>query len=186
MKFAPLIYLVAFFVLLLLVSACTPMEPSAATPSNDARVSETSEQQKQTEILATATHAAVDASTKNWDATAADDGLVVYPKLKDTNDETVKFEGVPLTVDMEIWTTKRDDNFNEVKDRMIYSGSGTITSWKDGNFLYNGGIKVPYTDIKAIASDSDYGQLYVKIHTPDAQVFEAKSLTGVRIKPEPV
>ena len=77
-----------------------------------------------------------------------------------------------------------DDNFKEVKDRMVYSGSGSIDSWKDGNFMFDGGIKVSFDDIKAVESDSDYGALFVKIHTPDGQVFEAKDIMGTRIKPE--
>ena len=108
---------------------------------------------------------------------------IVNPELKDASDDAVKFEGVELKVDMEIWTTKMNDNFKEVKDRKIYSGSGTIDSWKDGNFMFDGGIKVPFEDIKAGESDRDYGELYVKIYAND-KVYEAKSLMRVRIKPE--
>lgn len=167
------------------LAGCDTETGTVAQPSENSQVQEVSNEEVQAEILATATHASVDSSGgKNWDADLEDDGVIIYPELKDTNDETVKFEGVELPVDIEIWTTEMDDNFKEVKDRMVYSGSGSIDSWKDGNFMFDGGIKVSFDDIKAVESDSDYGALFVKIHTPDGQVFEAKDIMGTRIKPE--
>jgi len=167
------------------LAGCDTETGTTAQPSENSQVQEVSNEEVQAEILATATHASVDSSGgKNWDADLEDDGVIIYPELKDANDETVKFEGVELPVDIEIWTTKMDDSFKEVKDRMVYSGSGTIDSWKDGNFMFDGGIKISFDDIKAVESDSDYGALFVKIHTPDGQVFEAKDTMGIRIKPE--
>jgi|SRR3989344_6180045 len=165
------------------LSACESEQGSTASPNGDAQVEDKDNEQTQKEILTTAVTAFVDASSKNWDEDLQDDGIVVYPELKDTSGDSVKFEGVELNVDIEIWTTKMNDDYDEVKDRKIYSGSGTIDSWKDGNFMFDGGIKVPFEDIKAVESDSDYGTLYIKIPAND-KVYEAKSLMGVRIKPE--
>lgn len=170
---------------ILALVGCDSETGSVAQPSDNTQVQDISEEEKQMEILTTATYASVDSSGgRNWDADVEDDGVIIYPGLKDANDNTVKFEGVELKVDIEIWTTKMDDNFKEVKDRSIYSGTGTIDSWKDGNFMFDGGIKVSFDDIKAIESDSNYGALFVKIHTPDGRVFEAKDSLGIRIKPE--
>lgn len=71
-----------------------------------------------------------------------------------------------------------------MRDRLVYSGKSTIDSWKDGNFMFDGGIKVPFEEIKALSSDREYGELVVKIHTPDGKTYEAKESIGVRIKPE--
>jgi hypothetical protein len=180
------IYLVLTVLLIgvVFVSGCTAERGSIATPSEKSAIQTITEEQKQMEILANATHAAVDYMPKNWDADPEDDGILIYPELRDANDETVKFEGVELQVDITIWTTKYDYNLNEVKDRIVYSGTGTIDSWKDGNFLFDGGIKIPFTDIKVLPSDNEFGWVFVKIHTPDGKVYEAKG--DVRIKPEPV
>jgi hypothetical protein len=179
-------FIISFLLIgLFILPACESEKGSFAQSSENSKVQEISNQGKQAKILATATHASVDSSGgKNWDADLEDDGVIIYPELKDADNETVKFEGVELTVDIEIWTTKMDDNWKEVKDRLIYSGSGTIDSWKDGNFMFGGGIKISFEDIKAVESDKDYGELFIKIHTPDGKVFEAKDSMGIRIKPE--
>ena len=180
------IFLISILIMgLIALVGCDSETGSVAQPSENSQVQEISNEEKQAEILATATHAYVDSSGgKNWDADLEDDGVIIYPELKDANDDTVKFESVELPVDIEIWTTKMDDSFKDVKDRLVYSGSGTIDSWKDGNFMFDGGIKISFDDIKSIESDSDYGELFVKIHTSDGKVFEAKNLMGIRIKPE--
>lgn len=169
----------AIFLLIIVITAsgCTVEDKSTATSSQ--KTASVTEQQKQAEILAAATTASVDTMTKNWDADADDDGIIVHPELKDSKNETVKFENTELSVDVELWTTKYD-NFNEVKDRNIYSGVGKINSWKDGNFLYEGGIKIPFDEIKAVSSDSQYGMVFVKIHAPDGKIFEAKGSSAIK------
>ena len=168
---------------LVLVSGCVSSEGGSSATSSQTGVPDITEEEIQLELLATATHAGVDAMSKNWDADAEDDGIIVYPELKDENDETVKFEGIELDVDIEIWTTEFDENFDEVKDRLVYTGTGKIDSWKDGNFMFKGGIKVSFDDMTTVQSDDDYGLLLVKIHTPDDLSFEAES-GFARIQPD--
>lgn len=108
---------------------------------------------------------------KNWDADAEYDGLVVYPKLKNVKDEIVTWRDATLTVDIEIWTTKMDDKWNDQKDQLVYQGTGTIDNWKDGSFLDGGGIQVPFEQIK-VPSDKTMGWTYAKIHTPDGKTYE--------------
>ena len=123
-------------------------------------------------ILATAVSGSVMTMPKNWDADAEDDGIVVYPDLKDSSGGTVMFEGVELPVDIKIYTTKYTEDFKEVKDRLVYNGTATIDSWKDGNFFFEGGIKVPFEDIKTINSDDDYGPAYDTVTLPDGGTME--------------
>lgn len=173
---------------IIFISGCVEEEGEEAAPtkpSEGAEVPETiTEEEAQTELLATATHGSVMTMTKNWDADAEDDGIIVYPDLKDATGETVKFEGIELPIEIKIYTLKMDENWNEVKDRLVYSGSSTIDSWKDGNFMFEGGIKIPFEDIKAIESDEDYGAIYVTVTLPDGRTIESKEDFGVRIKPE--
>ncbi|MBI2548458.1 hypothetical protein HYW21_03845 [Candidatus Woesearchaeota archaeon] len=173
------ILIIGLFVLV----GCSGENGSTASPNENSQPEEKSNEHIQKEVLATAVKAYVDASSKNWDEDLQDDGIIVYPELKDASDNVVKFEGIELKVDIEIWTKKLNEDFKEVKDRNIYNGSGIIDTWKDGNFMFDGGIKIPFDDIKVIESDRDYGELYVKIHANE-KVYEAKSLMGVRIKPE--
>lgn len=182
MKISNILFLIIVVVGLFVLTGCDSEQGSTAIPNKEVNVEgKTNEVQK--EILSNAVTASVYAFSKNWDEDLEDDGIIVYPELKDASDDTVMFEGVELKVDIEVWTTKLNDNFKEVKDRLIYNGSGTIDSWKDGNPLFNGGIKVSFDDLEAVESDSDYGMLYVKIYAND-KVYEAKSPIGVRIKPE--
>jgi hypothetical protein len=80
------------------------------------------EESKQIELLATAVSGSVDTMTKNWDADAEYEGIVVYPDLKDSSGETVKFEGVELpgwvytTITLLGWRTiEARDEFARIK-----------------------------------------------------------------------
>ena len=164
------------------LAGCTEKEaPKYAKPSETIQETKVSEQQL--ELLKTVTHASIIVFTKNWDEDAEDDGLAVYITLKDENDEIVKFKGVKLPVEIEIYTKEFKD-FKPVKGRLVYKGTATITSWKDGNFLLSGGIRIPFEDIKATEADPEWGIIYVRVHLPDGRIIEAKEDLGVRIKPE--
>lgn len=174
------------------VAGCVSEEGDTAIPADQGgestkpveQVEKITEEDKQIELLATAVSGSVTTVPKNWDGDAEDDGIVVYPDLKDGSGETVKFEGVELPIEIKIYTTKLTDDFKEVNDRLVYSGTGTIDSWKDGNFFFNGGIKIPFEHINTVASDDDYGAIYTTVTLPDGRTIEAKEDFGVRIKPE--
>jgi len=160
----------------------TIKETDVAKPDNP-QVKEVDGKENQKEILSKATHASVNTISKNWDADAEDDGMIVFPDLKDENDNSIKFDGYELPVEIKIYTTKFE-NFKQVNDRLVYSGSGKIDSWKDGNFLMGGGIKIPFDDIQVKASDSQYGAILISIALPDGRKMEAKSNLGVAIRPQ--
>ncbi|MBN1786671.1 MAG: hypothetical protein JW825_06785 [Candidatus Methanofastidiosa archaeon] len=119
----------------------------------------------------TVTHATVMALAKNWDADAEHDGIIVYPDLKDAENKSVRWSDTELTVDIKLYTTRLNENLQIVKDKIAYSGTGTIDSWKDGNILYSGGIRVPFDDITNY--DMALGICLVTIHTPIGD-FEAE------------
>ena len=135
------------------MAGCAKKEaPKYAKPSET--IQETAVSEQQLELLKTVTHASIMVFTKNWDEDAEDDGLAVYITLKDANDETVKFRGVSLPVEIEIYT-KEYESGKPVKGRFVYKGTATITSWKDGNFLLSGGIRIPFEDIKTTEADPE-------------------------------
>jgi len=185
--------IIVLVVLVFLLTGCVEREPpKSAKPyptvkeggnnSGKDQVVKISEREKQLKILKTATHVSVMALPKNWDEDAEDDGIAIYPTLLDKNDETVKFENINLTVDIEIYTQEWK-NFERVRGRLIYKGTGVISSWEDGNIFIGGGIRVPFEDIAAVPSDGKYGILVVKVHLPDGRVLEAEDLLGTRIQP---
>jgi len=178
----PIVLILALF-LVVLFSGCLT-ESQAVAKKSSSYVKNQSNQEVQNDLLKTVTHASVISQSANWDADTENDGLVIYPDLLDSNNETVEFEGINLTVDIEIWTLKMNNDFKEVKDRLVYSGTGEIDSWKDGNPFYSGGITIPYKDIKTVESDNSSGLLFVKIKLPDGRVMEAKEDFGVIIKAE--
>ena len=153
-----------------LTSTETPMQKEAE-PIEEWE--EITEEEKQRELLATAVSGSVWVSPKNWDSDAEDDGIIIYPDLKDNSGETVKFENIELPVKIKIYTTKYTEDFKEVKDRLVYSGTGTINSWEDGNFFFAGGIKVSFEDISSLQSEDDYGWVYATITLPDGRTIEA-------------
>lgn len=150
--------------------------PKTAQP-----VQTVSEAANQNALLDSVVMGTVSTMSKNWDADAENDGIVVYPNLKDAADQTVKFENVEMPIELKIYTTKFDDDYKEINDRLLYTGSSKINSWKDGNFIYAGGIKIPYDQITSIASDQPYGRLYVIVTLPDGRRIESKD-DSVRIK----
>ena len=158
-------------VVVAMFAGCTEETSETATPAG--QVEEVIGDSKQTNVLATAVTGSVMTVSKNWDADADNDGIIVYPDLKDSSGETVKFEGINLPVKIEIYTTKLTKDYEEVKDSLVYSGTGTIDSWKDGNFFFEGGIKIPFENIKAAGSDSDYGWVYAAVSLPDGRTIEA-------------
>ncbi|WP_457549048.1 hypothetical protein [Archaeoglobus sp.] len=174
--------LVTLVILAIALAGCAKKEaPKYAKPFKT--IQETTVSEQQLELLKKVTHASIMVFTKNWDEDAEDDGLAVYIDLKDEKDETVKFKGVSLPVEIDIYTQEFKD-FKPVKGRLVYKGTATITSWKDGNFLLSGGIRIPFEDIKTTEADPEWGIIYVKVHLPDGRIIEAKQDFGVRIKPE--
>ncbi|MBE0517279.1 MAG: hypothetical protein IBX41_07835, partial [Methanophagales archaeon] len=157
MKKKTLTSLIVMVAILLFVMFAGCVEEGGETAKPTGQAEKVTEESKQMELLATAVSGSVMTMAKNWDADAEDDGIVVYPDLKDSSGETVKFEGVELPVEVKIYTTKYTQDFKEVKDRLVYTGTATIDSWKDGNFLFEGGIKIPFEDINTVQSDEDYG-----------------------------
>jgi len=76
------------------------------------------------------------------------------------------------------------EDYNEIRDRSVYTGTGIIDSWKDFHPLYGGeSINILFEDIKTVESDDDHGWVYATITLPDGRTVEAVD-KGARIKPE--
>ena len=163
-------------------------QPKDTTETPSGEIEKTTAQKlkesEQIDLLSAVVSGSVATMTDNWDADADDDGIIVHPKLNDESGEVVMFEGVELPVKIEIYTAEYDSKYKRVKGRLVYSGTGTIDSWKDGNIFFNGGIKVSFDDIDTTPSDDDYGIIYTTTTLPDGRTIEAKETFGCRIKTE--
>lgn len=116
------------------------------------------------------THLEVSTIGKNWDADAEKDGITVHPNLMDTSGKTVQWSGATLPVDIEIWSTVFNSDFKQVKDKLVYKGSGVITTWKDGNMFMDRGIKVPFSSMN-VPAGTTYGWTYATVHIPDGKSY---------------
>lgn len=123
-------------------------------------------------VLSSVTHGSLTTLSQNWDADAEDDGIIIYPDLKDAQDRTIQWSGAELPVEIEIYTTKFDSKFKLTKGDLVYSGTGKITSWRDGNMFAGGGIKIPFEDINA--GDENSGITLVRVSLPDGRTIESE------------
>lgn len=164
----PLMLILSLIVAALVISAgCTSTRNTSkpASPNQAPTVSGTAD-------LSSLTHIEVSSIKKHWTSGAEYDGITIHPDLRDAADQTIKWSGATLPVDIEIWTTQLDNNFKQVKDQLVYKGSGTITNWQDGNMFLNGGIRVPFSSMKVPAGKT-FGWTYVTVHTPDGKTYSA-------------
>lgn len=116
------------------------------------------------------THISASTIQKHWSSGAGYDGITVHADLRDSSDATIKWSGTTLPVDIQIYSTKFDSNYKKVKDKLVYQGTGQITSWVDGNMFMGGGIKVPYSSMNVPAGEQ-YGWTIVTVHTPDGKTY---------------
>jgi len=119
------------------------------------------------------THAEVSTIHGHWSSGAEYDGISVHPSLRDVKGQDITWSGVNLPVEIEIYTTKFDTSYKEVKDKLVYKGTGTISNWQDGNMFMGGGIQVPFSSMNVPAGET-YGWTYVTIHMPNGKTFSAK------------
>lgn len=115
------------------------------------------------------THLSVLTMKSHWGSGADYDGILISPDLKDSSDTSIHWSGATLPVDIQIYSTKFDSNYKEVKDKLVYQGTGHISSWKDGN-PYMGGIQVPFSSMQVPAGET-YGWAVVTVHLPDGKTY---------------
>jgi hypothetical protein len=181
MKKAILLFLISIIMITFAFSAgCTSDSgPTQASP-NEVSNSQTSPNQMTTTQASTipqgdfsqVTHADVSTKQGHWTSGADADGIIVYPALEDVKGADVIWSGYTLPVDIQIYSTKFDASYNQVKDLLVYQGAGTISSWQDGNMFMGGGIQVPYSSMK-VPTGQTYGWTYVTVHTPDGKTYSA-------------
>ena len=151
-------------ILLVLLAGCTVAEPVSEPNST---------------TLPSATEVSVDVRPGDWDGDGEDDGIVVYPTLLDENGETVKFSGVELSVEISFWETGIDDDFNTVKETLLYEGTGTIDNWEDGNYYLEGdGIQIAWDEIAS--SEDIFGLMEVTIETANGPVTGSTELAQTK------
>lgn len=172
-----IITLVLLCIAAILIAGCSRSTPTQAIPNQAGQAQSTAI--AATNGAATAqndfskvTHAEISTMKAHWSSGAEDDGIAVYPDLLDVSGTPVTWSGTSLPVDIEIYSTKYDSSYKESKDQLIYKGTGTISSWKDGNMFMGGGIQVPFASMKVPAGKS-YGWTYATVHMPDGKTYSA-------------
>jgi hypothetical protein len=108
-------------------------------------------------------------------------GNIIRPDLRDINNISVKWSGVNLPVDIDIYTTKLDDNLNEIQDQLVYKETRTISSWQDNE------IKVSFSSLHipvSIKPACAIGYTYVTVHTPEGKIYSGKSTEENALTPE--
>ena len=152
------------------IQSSPPQATQASQPQTTSELVTVAQSQND---LSQVTHVDVSTIKAHWSSGAEDDGITVHPALKDVTNQIVIWSGVQLPVDIEIYSTKFDANFNQIKDRLVYKGTGTITNWQDGNMFMGGGIQVPFASMNVPKGES-FGWTYVTVHMPDGKTYSAK------------
>ena len=166
------IFIALVVIIVTLSSGCTSSKGPTQASSN--QVSSTpSMAAKYQGDFSSITHVDVWTKKGHWTSGAEDDGIIIYPDLKDVKGSSVTWSGINLPVAIEIYSTKFDSNFKESKDQLVYKGSGTISSWEDGNMFMGGGIQVPYSAMN-VPSGKSYGWTYITVTLPDGKSFSGK------------
>ena len=123
---------VTLFVITLAISAgCTSETgPTQASPNQESpnQMSTTQASTVPQGDFSQVTHADVMTKQGHWTSGADADGIIVYPALEDVKGADVTWSGYTLPVDIQIYSTKFDSSYNEVKGQLVYQGSGTISS----------------------------------------------------------
>ena len=145
---------------------------AVSSGNNQQNAISTVTQQTSNFVFSGVTHANVMAVSKSWDVDAENDGIAVYPSLLDNSDRVVQWSKSTIPVDIEVWTTGYDKNFKTVPETIVYSGSGTMTSWQNGNFILGSGIRIPFDQMSGVG-DKTVGRTRVTIHLPNGKTLEA-------------
>lgn len=95
------------------------------------------------------------AGSGNWDADPEDDGIKVLFSFYDSNGNILRFEGVPCTVEIELYAK----GISAKEYKVVYSGTVIITSSKDD-------IRIPFEEININPERNYFGILEVTVHTP--------------------
>ncbi len=116
---------------------------------------------------------------KNWDADADTDGIAIYPALVNEDNVMISWQGEVLPVDIEIYTTRMDENqgYKFVKDKVVYTGRGYLTHWEQAQMLYGKGKGIPVAfEEMSVPNGVRYGETLATVHLPDGRTFAGKGL----------
>lgn len=135
------------------------------------------------EKLTAVTQCTIATKTLNWRRGPEDDGIAVFPALRDAEGRVVRYEGVKLPIEVRVYAVKKGADGEDVEDTMVYSRSTYIDTWKYGSVAFFGGVKIPFEDMKTEPSHGELGVVYATVTLPDGRDVEAKD-ERARIKPE--
>jgi len=151
----------------------------AALPSASTIPQETTSSAVVTEqYVTTDANAAVSANTwvenADWDSTYGKDGLLIHFIFTDASGNTVLFSNQNVVATVKIFTPLINAyNAPITSTRILYQGTATITSAKEGLNYPLRGIRVAWSDIDIKSSDKGIGSIYVKFQLPAGKILES-------------
>ena len=170
-----LVFLSAIVILLLLAVGCASAPSSVPTPTPEPTPAPEPTPTPTCDWVNNVTRAWVVAHSHNWDADAEDDGIRVWVKLQDKNEDEVRYENIEMPVVIEVYTTE-SRTLPRKPERLIYSGSSVMRSWDDDAFVTGAnGIKdISWEEMSALSTDQAYGIIYVTITLPNGKECAAR------------
>lgn len=151
----------------------------AALPSASTIPQETTSSAVVTEqYVTTDANAAVSANTwvenADWDSTDGKNGLLIHFIFTDASGNTVLFSNQNVVATVKIFTPLINAyNAPITSTRILYQGTATITSAKEGLNYPLRGIRVAWSDIDIKSSDKGIGSIYVKFQLPAGKILES-------------
>ncbi len=99
--------------------------------------------------------------------------MIIYSELQQDSGDYISFTNQSIPVDVQIWTTNFGDGMNYVKDRMVYSGTLTMTNSVsvDPFLTTNDRLTIPYSSLTLKDNDHNAGIVDVTVHLPDGKVL---------------
>jgi len=150
--------------------------PSTSTntiPQETALTTGTTEQYVTTDANA-AVSADIWIENADWDSTNGNDGLLIHFIFNDAVGNPVIFSNQNVVATVKIFTPLINAyNAPLTSARLLFQGTATITSAKEGLNYPLRGIRVGWSSIDLKSTDKGIGSVYVKFQLPAGKVLEA-------------
>jgi len=118
----------------------------------------------------------------DWDNDGTGDGLRIGFYFWDSSENKIVFDGVTVSVLVELYTKINATPNSWEKDRLVYSNTFSITSSQDVNPAPGHGLKIPAGDINVNhETDHSLGIIEVSVSVPQQGEFHLPPDNTVRL-----
>lgn len=145
----------AVVLLLIFLSGCAEQSTEDVTTGNVAEISTIS----------------VIAASRNWDADAEEDGIVIDIIFYDRNHDVILFKGHEFIVTVEIYTTVYNQDFQAQKGRLVYKNTFHMQSSSEIDTFWGKGLEIPFTQFSIQPGDDQFGIMDVTVEIPGVGTY---------------